>query len=171
MHTTLLPLHWEGPPVHQCGCMGIDGCTFFVPQLTKVANLGWPFFSLSSTQVGFFWGNFFFFNPHAHLGFIYLPTFRLPTYLHLYYLTMHLGLLLPYLPTYLATQLATYPLICLPTHQPTFLRIYTLNLHQGDDDARQWRYCNITCKLFCHLSNLPTGPCNSMIVENNVEMP
>jgi hypothetical protein len=121
--------------------MGAPFSSFPIPQLTKVANLGRPFSSLSSTQVGFFFGEFFFLNPHAHLGLIYLPTFRLPTYLT-YLSTFRLPNYAPwppppYLPTYLPTQLPTYPLICLPTHQPTFLRTYTLNLHQGDDDARQ----------------------------------
>jgi len=40
--------------------MGAPFLSLGVTQLTKVANLGWHFFSLSSTQVGFFWGELFF---------------------------------------------------------------------------------------------------------------
>jgi hypothetical protein len=61
-----------------------------------------------------------------------------PTYLHLDYLPMHLGLFPPpptYLSTHLLTHLSTYPPICLPFHQPTYLCTYAPNHHQSNDGA------------------------------------
>jgi len=62
---------------------------------------------------------------------------------------------LPHLPTHLST----YPPIYLPSHQPTFLSTYTLNLHQGNDDASRGRYCNILSRLF-----LPTSLLDHVIL-------
>jgi len=48
-----------------------------------------------------------------------------------------------------------------PTHPSTYLPInlctYALNLHQGNDDVGQWRYCNILGRLLRSPSYLP--PC------------
>jgi hypothetical protein len=66
-----------------------------------------------------FLGEFIFTTPP-------MPTYVSPTYLHLNYLPMHPGFLPPP-PTYLLAHL--------PTHLPIYLCTYTLNLHQGNDDA------------------------------------
>jgi hypothetical protein len=109
--------------------MGAPFSSLLVLGLTKVVNSNCPIFSFPQPKV-FFLGTFFS-SP---------PTFAQvsPTYLHLDYLPMHLGLFLPR-PTYLSidllTHLSTYPPICLPFHQPTYLCTYTLNHHQGNDGA------------------------------------
>jgi hypothetical protein len=133
-----------------------------------VVNSSWPFFFLSSTQVGFFLETFFSSPPTlAHVS---------RTYLYLDYLPMHLGLLSPpptYLFAHLPTHLSTYPPICLPSHQPTYLCTYTLSLslHQGNEDVGQWRYCNIPSNLLHFLlTYLPTRPYNFMTIKNKVAM-
>jgi hypothetical protein len=96
-------------------------------------------------HVGIFWGHFFSSPP--------TPTQVLHTYLHLDYLPMHPSFLpLPptYLPAHLPTHIFTYSPICLPSHQPTYLCIYTLNLHQGNDDVGRWRYYNILGRWLLH---------------------
>ncbi len=105
--------------------MGAPFSSLPIPSLTKVANLGRPFFPLSSTQVGFFLGNFFFLNPHAHLGLIYLPTFRLPTYLT-YLFTFRLRNYAPWPPPPLPTYLLAHPATYVPTYLPTFPSTYLL---------------------------------------------
>jgi hypothetical protein len=111
-----------------------DGCTFFVPPCPWVNQGGelkfTSFFFPSLAQVGVFWELFF---PHPPT-----PAQVSPTYLHLDYLPMQLGLLPPpptYLHAHLPTHLSTYPPICLPSHQPTYLCTYALNLHQGNDNV------------------------------------
>jgi len=124
-----------------------------LPGLAKVANLSWPFLFPFLSLGQFFLGTFFFLTPHT--------TQVSPTYLHLDYLPMHPGLLPPpsnYLHAHLPTHLSTYPPICLPTHpKPIYLCTYALNLYQGNDDASQWRYCNIPPgRLLRSPSYLPT---------------
>jgi hypothetical protein len=69
-------------------------------------------------QDGFFLlGTFFFPQPPTPALVSHLPTY-LPTYLHLDYLFMHLGLLPPsptYVPTHVPTHLFTYSPIYLPS--------------------------------------------------------
>jgi len=104
-----------------------DGYTFLVlpcPWLTKVANSSWLFFPFLS--LGWFFWEFFFSSPRT-------PVQASPSYLHLDYLPMHLGVLPPppaYLHAHLPTHLFTYSLICLPTHpKSNYLCTYALNLH------------------------------------------
>jgi hypothetical protein len=126
--------------------MGAPFSSLPVPGLTKVANSSWPFFfPFPQPRLVFFWGTFFFSWPPmlAQVSPTYLPTFRL--------LPMHPGLLPPP-PTYLHS---TYPPIYLPSHQPIYLCTYELNLHQGNDNASQWRYCNIPSRLLRSPSYLP----------------
>jgi hypothetical protein len=131
--------------------MGAPFSSIPVPGLTKVANSSWPcFFSFPQPRLVFF-GNFFFLHPSR------------PPRSHL--LPMHPGLLSPP-PTYLPT----YPPIYLRSHQPIYLCTYTLNLHQGNDDAGRWRYCNISDMFLHPPSYLPTRPCNFMTTKNNVAM-
>jgi len=127
-----------------------DGCTFFVPPCpwaNQGGELKLTFFSsFAQPRLIFFWELFFSSTP--------TPAQVSPTSLHLDYLHMHLGLLPPP-PTYLPTHLFTYSPICLPSNQPTYLCTYTLNLHQGNDDACRWRYCNIPGRLLHSPSYLP----------------
>jgi hypothetical protein len=70
-------------------------------------------------MLGFFWEHFFrlTLSPHAHLGFTYLPTFKLLAYApwpppsSTYYLLAHL--LTIYLPT--------HPFAYLPINLPTYV--------------------------------------------------
>jgi hypothetical protein len=80
------------------------------------------FFLLSSAQVGFFLGTFFFSPP--------TPAQVSPAYLHLDYLPMHPGLLPPP-PTYLLAHL--------PTHLPTFPSMYLPMYLRTKSPPRQWQ--------------------------------
>jgi len=107
-------------------------------------------FSFPQPWLIFFGGNYFFSSPP-------MPNQVSPTYLNLDYLPMHPDLLPP--PP-------TYP----STHLPTYLCTYTLNLHQGDNKACQRGYCNVSGRLLCCPSYLPSKPCNFVTIENNVVM-
>ncbi len=124
----------------------IHGCTFFVPPCPW-ANQGGElklifFFHFLNLGWFFFW-EFFYSSPPT-------PAQVSPTYLPLNYYLCTLPSF-PHLPTYLPT----YPPIYLPSHQPIYLCTYALNLHQGNDDVGQWRYCNIPSRLFHFPSFLP----------------
>jgi hypothetical protein len=138
----------EWSSTHQCTNVDgwcTDGCTFFVPPCP------W------ANQGGELKLTFFSFLSSAQVG-ILLGTS--PTSLRLEHLHMHLGLLPPP-PTYL------------PTHLPAYLCTYTLNLHQGNDEACRWKYCNIPYQVGCFIllpTYFPIKPYDFMIVENNIAM-
>jgi hypothetical protein len=126
MMCSLLARVNQHPPVHQCGWMVHWWVHLFRPSLS-LANQGGEltltFFSFPQPRLVFLGISFF--SPPT-------PAQASPSYLHLDYLPMHLGLLPPpptYLHAHLPTHLFTYPPICLPTHpKSNYLCTYALNL-------------------------------------------
>jgi len=89
--------------------MGVPFSSLPVPELNQGGELKSTFLFLSSVQVGFILGTFFFPQPHppTHPGLTYLSTFRLLAYA-------------PWPPPS-APPPRPYPPICLHSHLCTYL--------------------------------------------------